>query len=215
MHRNPHPAIPYIDALYAPEDALLSEIRQTLSARNRAWQVGAHEGRLLQVLMAMAQVKTVVEIGTLAGYSTLWMARALPPEGHIITLERDPVHCTLAREFFARSQQQSQITLLEGDAQAHLRMLDGPFDMVFIDADKPAYNAYLDWAETRIRKGGLVVADNTLLFGSAYRDSPTADCAPSTWEQMRRFNVRLADPSRYTGLLFPTHEGMSVAVKLF
>jgi predicted O-methyltransferase YrrM len=214
MQRNSHPAIPYIEALYAPEDALLKEISQCLVERNTAWQVGAVEGRLLQVLIAMAGVKTIVEIGTLAGYSTIWMARALPEDGRIITLDRDPKHCELARGFFARSDVGHKITLLEGDAHKNLATLTGEYDMVFIDADKPSYNAYLDWAEIHVRKGGLVVADNTLLFGSVYQDAPPADTAPTTWKQMRAFNERLADRSRYTGLLFPTEEGLSVAYKI-
>ncbi len=215
MHRNSHPAIPYIEALYAQEDALLKEINATLEARNTAWQVGAVEGRLLQVLIAMAGIKTIVEIGTLAGYSTIWMARALPEGGHITTLDRDPKHCELARGFFARSDVADKITLLEGDAHANLKTLKGPVDMVFIDADKPSYNAYLDWAEANVRKGGLIVADNTLLFGSVYQNAPPNDTAPTTWKDMRRFNERLADASRYQGLLFPTEEGLSVAIKLF
>lgn len=215
MTRNSHPAIPYIEALHAPEDALLKEINATLAARDTAWQVGAVEGRLLQVLIAMVNVKTIVEIGTLAGYSTIWMARGLPEDGHITTLDRDPKHCELARGFFARSEVGHKITLLEGDAHASLKTLQGEFDMVFIDADKPSYNAYLDWAEVHVRKGGLIVADNTLLFGSVYQEVPPEGTAPTTWKQMRRFNERLADASRYAGLLFPTEEGLSVAVKLF
>jgi predicted O-methyltransferase YrrM len=212
-HKNSHPAIPYIQALYAKEDDLLREIRETLAARNTAWSVGAEEGRLLQVLLTLHGTKRVVEIGTLGGYSTIWMARALPQDGHIITLDHDPKHCELARGFFARSNVADKITLVEGDAKASLQTLTAPFDAVFIDADKPSYNVYLNWAEKNIRTGGLIIADNTLLFGTAHLDKAPEGVAPTTWNTMREFNQRLADTSKYVSVMVPTEEGLTVAVK--
>lgn len=217
MPRTPHPALDYIRTLYAPEDTLLARIRAALTDLNRGWQIGAEEGRLLQMLMRLHGAKRVVEVGTLLGYSAIWMARALPEGGHIITLEKDADHARLARGFIAESDVAERITLMEGDANTNLGTLstEAPFDMLFIDADKPGYNAYLDWAEQNIRQGGLIVADNTLLFGAAWQEKAPEGTAPSTHAAMRRFNARLADRRKYDATMIPTEEGLTVAVKLF
>lgn len=212
-----NPEIDYIRRLYAPEDALLREISQALIEHNIAIHIGAEEGKLLQFLITLHGVVNVVEIGTLAGYSALWMARALPPHGRVITLNKDPGHCTLAREFIAKSEISSRITMLEGDAHQLLPMIapQAPFDMIFIDADKISYPDYLDWAERYVRQGGLIVATHTLLFGTACIDTPPEGVTPATWNAMRQFNERLADSRRYFSVLIPTAEGLSIALKLF
>jgi len=217
MPKNESLSLDYIRKLYAVQDALLADIDETLHKLGMAIHIGAEEGRLLQLLMGLHGVKTVVEIGTLAGYSTIWMARALPPGGHLYTIDKDPEYITMARRFFDQSDVQDRITPLEGDATKILPSLAGkaPFDMVFIDADKPGYNGYLDWAENNIRMGGLIIADNTLLFGSMGLDAPPDDIAPATWHGMRRFNERLADPEKYFTAMIPTQEGLTVAIKLF
>ncbi len=216
MTRTANPNLDYIRKLYAPEDALQKEINASLAAMDMSIQVGAEEGKLLQFLVKTNNISTIVEIGTLGGYSAIWMARGLPAGGHVYTLERDPKHAALARGFFERSDVKDKITLLEGSALDTLKQLTakGPFDMVFIDADKISYDAYLDWAEANVRKGGLIVGDNTLLFGAAAQETPPENTAPTTWKNMRRFNERLADASKYYGLIMPTQEGLSVFIKL-
>jgi predicted O-methyltransferase YrrM len=217
MSRHPTPNLDYIRKLYAPQDALLEHISLRLHKENIAIHIGAEEGKLLQLLIRLHGIRTLVEIGTLAGYSTLWMARALPQGGHLHTIDKAAQHIVMAREHFAQSDVADKITLHEGDAHDVLPSLapQGPFDMVFIDADKNAYPDYLDWAEGHIRKGGLIVADNTLLFNTVALDQPSADIAPSTWKAMRLFNERLADRTRYFSTIIPTQEGLSVAIKLF
>jgi len=207
----------YIRELYAPEDRLLKDIGAALAERNIAIHIGAEDGKLLQLLITLHGVTNVVEIGTLGGYSAIWMARVLPPHGRVITLEKDPVHAMMAREFISQSDVADRITLLEGDAHQLLPMIapQAPFDMVFIDADKISYPDYLDWAEKNIRQGGLIIADNTLLFGAACQQSPPEGVAPATWNAMRQFNARLADRKRYFSTLIATPEGLSVALKLF
>lgn len=211
------PSLDYIRALYAQEDALLQSIRDELEAMNFAIQVGAEEGRILQLLIALHGTKTIVEIGTLAGYSTIWMARGLPSDGHIYTINRDAKHIEMAKQNFKNCECASKITMLEGDAHKVLPTLaeKSPFDMVFIDADKISYPKYLDWAEENIRKGGLIIADNTLLGGMVAEEKPPEGLAPTTWNNMRSFNKRLADTSKYNGVIIPTIQGLSVAVKLF
>ena len=222
MSRHPSPATDYIAALYATQDALLDDIDKMLKSQNIAMHVSANEGKLLQVLAAMHGAQTIVEIGTLAGYSTIWMARALTGDGHIYTLNKDARHIAMAKESFARFEAPGRITMLEGDARDSLEKLaqdsefkKRPLDMVFIDADKISYPAYLDWAEQHVRRGGLIVADNTFLFGSVWQESPPEGIAPTTWKGMRSFNERLADQGRYRSVMIPTTEGLSVAIKLF
>ena len=207
----------YIRKLYAPQDALLEEIASALEARNIAIQIGPEEGKLLQLLIHMSGVRTVVEVGSLFGYSAIWMARALPAGGKLYACNMDPDHINMARGYFGRSDVKDRIEMVEGDAHKTLPTLNakGPFDMLFIDAEKEGYNAYLDWAESNIRKGGLIVADNTLLFDAVAHDEPPPGTAPATWKHMRRFNQRLADERKYHALLLPTEEGLTVAIKLF
>ncbi len=210
-------ALDYIRKLYAPQDSLLKSIDATLHKLGIHMHIGAEEGKLLQLLVGLHGAKKLVEIGTLAGYSTLWIAAALPEDGHIYTIDKEPEHISMAAHFFDQSPLKEKITQLAGDAHDVLPQLaaEGPFDLVFIDADKLSYNDYLDWAETNVRKGGMIIADNTLLFGSMGLEAPPPHVAPATWHAMQLFNERLADPQRYFSTLIPTQEGLTVAVKLF
>lgn len=210
------PSVQYIRDNFAQEDTLLREIRSDLASRGRPINVGPDEGKILHVLLTMIQARKVVEVGTLGAYSTLWMARALPEEGHLWTCENDPAYAQLAGESIARSDCAGKITILEGNAADTLPTIEshGPFDAIFIDADKASYPAYLDWAETHIRSGGLIIGDNTFLFSAVYSEELPEGVRAKTRDAMRAFNARLADESKYTSILLPTIEGMTVAVKL-
>lgn len=218
------PKLDYIRRLYAPEDALLAQIRTTFENRGMAIQVGAEEGKLLQLLLQVHGARTVVEIGTLGGYSSIWMARALPAGGHIHTIEADAAHADIAREFIHKAGLMEKITLWEGKARDVLPRIAETLpvvDAVFIDADKINYPHYLDWAEAHLRPEGLLIADNTLLFGHVVDDSPpiiqAGDKNPirkSTWEAMRQFNSRLADTHKFSSILLPTEQGLSIALRL-
>ncbi len=217
MARYLTPSIDYIRKLYAAQDSLLTSIDESLLRLNIPMHIGAEEGKLLQMLITLHRAEKIVEIGTLAGYSTLWMARALPKGGHIYTINKDPQHIVMAKHFFDQSDVRDSITMLEGDAHAVLPQLAGeaPFDMIFIDADKISYNDYLDWAEANIRPFGLIVADNTLLHGTMGLDLPPQNISPTSWHNMRRFNERLADTQKYFTTMIATQEGLTVAIKLF
>lgn len=216
----------YIRTLFAPETPALQAVRAALSAPEDRISISPQEGKLLQLLIRMAGIKTVVEIGTLGGYSALWMAEALPAGGKIFTLEKDPARAHLARTHFAKFDTAKKITLVEGDAAQTLAALSAqaPFDMVFIDADKISYAHYLDWAEENIRTGGLIVGDNTFLFGTVWQDAQDGaqtdtrhgnPVRPTAWHAMRDFNARLSDAQKYQSILLPTQEGLTVALKLF
>lgn len=204
----------YIRALFGTENDAQKAARASLDGANDGISIYPEEARLLQLLIRLAGVKTIVEIGTLGGYSALSMAAALPPGGKIWTLEKDPARAALARSNIAS---ESRITLIEGDARQSLTQLSAqaPFDMVFIDADKLNYAHYLDWAETHVRRGGLVVGDNSLLFDAVWMQDRPPRVRDTALTAMRDFNRRLSDPQKYCGILLPTAEGMTIAQKLF
>jgi predicted O-methyltransferase YrrM len=200
----------YIRALFAPESQALQNARASITDANDGIIIHPEEGKLLQLLIRMNGVKNIVEIGTLAGYSALWMAEALPPDGRIITIEKDETRAALARRNIAH---EPRIELVTGDALQVLQQLKGPFDMVFIDADKINYTAYLDWAEVNVRQGGLIVGDNTFLFDAVWKDGPVDRVRETARAAMRDFNARLADAEKYHSILLPTEEGLTIAVR--
>lgn len=184
--------------------------------------LGLTEARLVAFLIRQNKCQKFVEIGTLTGASALWILQALPSDGRLWTLEKDPAHAAAAREVLKCD---ARATILEGDARETLKILssEGPFDGIFIDGNKAAYGDYLAWAEANVRAGGLIIADNVFLSGAVFAstDKPeTPDSSPQKAkfsfkqiEVMRAFNRRLADSSLYDSTLVPTPEGLLVAVK--
>ena len=147
-------------------------------------------GRLLETLVFAARPSSVLEIGTYSGGSALWMAGALPPGGRIVSLELDSEHAAFARRHIADAGLSEVIEVVEGPALDALAALDGPFDLVFLDADKPGYVAYLDAVLPKLADGGLVIADNTLRDGRVLAPENDGDRAISA------FNDRVVeDPS--------------------
>lgn len=205
----------YIRRLFAQETPAMQAARAAATAE-AADNISLHpeEGKLLQLLAQMAGAKKIVEIGTFYGYSALWLADALPAGGHLWTLEKDAARAARARDFIG---DRPDITLVEGDALQSLSGMapEGPFDMVFIDADKLSYAAYLDWAEENLRTGGLVVGDNTFLFDAVWQDGPVERVRETARAAMRDFNRRLADPARYRAVMLATGEGLTIAQKIF
>ena len=169
-------------------------------------QVGPNEGKLLALLLRLAQAKKVVEVGTLAGYSALWMARALPPDGHLWSVEVDPKHADVAQRNLKAAGLQDRVTVIEGPALGILEILQrhGPFDAVFIDADKGNYDHYGRWAAKNLRPGGLLLADNAFYFSELLDDSLESAA-------MRRFHLEVA--SAFDSVCIPTPDGMVVGVK--
>lgn len=204
----------YIRALFGHETAAQKSARESLTAAHDGISLHAEEARILQLLIRLSGLRTIVEIGTLGGYSALTMASALPADGRIITLEKDPSRAAQARRNTA---QEKRIEIIEGDARETLGQIGSraPFDMIFIDADKLNYAHYLDWAETHVCKGGIIAADNTLLFDAVWMAERPPRVRDTALAAMRDFNRRLADAKKYLGILLPTAEGMTIAQKLF
>jgi predicted O-methyltransferase YrrM len=132
-------------------------------------QVSPLQGRFLYIIARALQARRILEIGTLGGYSAIWLARALPRDGRLVTLEVNPKHAAVARKNLARAGVENLVQVRVGPALETLPELwaakEGPFDLVFIDADKPSYPDYLSWAVRLSRKGGMIVADNVVRRG--------------------------------------------------
>jgi predicted O-methyltransferase YrrM len=171
-----------------------------------AIQLGASEAKAVALLLRLAGARKVVEVGTLAGYSALVMARALPEDGHVWTVEFDPKHARVARENLGAAGLGSRVTVLEGAGLTVLPTLEplGPFDAVFVDADKRNYDGYGRWAARNVRKGGLLIGDNAFLFGRLLEDSAEAAA-------MRRFHEEAAET--FDTACLPTLDGMLVGLK--
>lgn len=207
----------YIENLFGEEDQALKDVRQALQRDGKEGiNIGPSEGALLHTLVKLGRVKTAVEIGTLYGYSAIWMARALPDDGRLYCVEKSEENFKKAADLIGASEVADKISLIQGDAAEVLEDLagKGPFDLVFIDANKGGYGKYLDWAEDNVRQGGLIVGDNTFLFGHVYGEGKTdSKMGPNPIQTMREFNLRLAQSDKYTSCLIPTDEGMTVAIK--
>jgi caffeoyl-CoA O-methyltransferase len=167
--------------------------------------VGPSEGRLLHLLMKLVGARRVVEVGTLMGYSAVQMARGLAPGGHLWTIEYEPRHAELARGNLAAAGLADRVTVEVGAGVEVLPRLEGhgPFDAVFIDADKGNYDQYGAWALRHLRPGGLVIGDNAYLFGDLLDDDPRAVA-------MRRFHQLVAE--RCDSVCIPTPDGLVVGI---
>jgi predicted O-methyltransferase YrrM len=155
------------------QDAALEEAQRAAEAAGLpAISVTAAQGKLLHLLVRMHGARKVLEIGTLAGYSTIWMARALPPGGKLISLEYEPKHAEVARSNIERAGESALVEVRVGEALKTLLELEGPFDLIFIDADKQNNAGYFQWALKLSRPGSVIVVDNVVREGEvANRDS--------------------------------------------
>lgn len=207
----------YIHNTFAKEPKELQAIRSAMTADEDKISVPPEDGRLLQLLVSLSGAKKIVEIGTLGGYSGTWMAQAMPRGGVLYTLEHEERRAKIAEKHFKKYAKGKKVNIILGDARKTLATLSkkGPFDMVFIDADKVSYAQYLDWAEENVKKGGLIVGDNTFLFDAVWSEKPVDRISQGALFSMLDFNKRLSDPKRYQSMMLNTGQGMTVARKLF
>ncbi len=153
------------DTMIPSDPALDGAIEASGAAGLPDIAVAPNQGKLLHLMARMAGARRILEIGTLGGYSTIWLARALPPDGHLVTLEYDPKHAEVARANIARAGLSDLVEVKTGRALDLLPGLTGPFDFAFIDADKISNAEYFRWALKLSRKGSVIVVDNVVRAG--------------------------------------------------
>jgi caffeoyl-CoA O-methyltransferase len=209
----------YISQLFVPPDASLEAARQSAEdAGLPGIHITPSQGKLLYLLALMCGARKILDIGTLVGYSALWMAKALPPDGQVITLEKDATCVKVARENIARAGLSDRIEVRQGEAKttlAHLNVeRNGQFDMVFLDTnDKYAYTTYLTSILPLTRPGTVIVADNTIVRGEVL-DSETTN---ENVRGIQQFNAALAAEPRVAATIVPMvgmkgYDGMAIAV---
>ena len=192
----------YVEELFAPPDpALEGALRRSRRAGLPEIHVSPNEGKLLQLLTGIAGARRILEVGTLGGYSTIHLARALPEDGFLVSLELDESYAELARQNLAEAGLEDRVEVWVGDARELLADMvenaEGPFDLTFIDADKESYPEYLEWALRLSQPGSLILADNTIRGGSVI--NPEDESARAT----REFNESLARDPRLSALILP------------
>jgi caffeoyl-CoA O-methyltransferase len=207
----------YITGLFPSDPALEMVLQATRAAGMPQINVSPVQGRLLHVLALTCGARMILEIGTLAGYSAIWMARALPADGKLITLESDPKHAEVAQANIARAGLADRIEVRLGVALDVLPQLvaegKGPFDLIFIDADKTNLTTYFEWAVRLARPGSLIITDNVIRHGEVLDDSS----ADAGLQGVRRFNEALAADRRVTATIVQMvgikgYDGMALAV---
>ena len=208
----------YIDDLFVPGDDVLDAVlRSTVEAGLPEIQVSASQGKLLYLLARLGHARRILELGTLARYSTIWLGRALPEGGWLISLELSRRHAEVARANLERAGLSDRVEVREGAALDSLPKLEaegaGPFDLVFMDADKDNYPAYLDWALRLTRPGSLIVADNVVRGGGVLRPALGDESARGA----HAFNQALAAEPRVEATALQTvggkgHDGFAVTL---
>jgi predicted O-methyltransferase YrrM len=204
----------YITGLFASEDDALRSAREEMLLEGMPGiSVSASEGKVLHILARIIGARRILEIGTLGGYSTIWLARALPPEGKLISLEIDPRYADVARRNLKRAGLEEKVEVRVGPALKSLSRLtagaEGPFDLVFIDADKDGYVNYLRKAMPLVREGGLVLGDNTL---------PDAVLDPVAESGTKRYNAEVSAHPNLNSILVPVLrsrgiDGLLISIK--
>ena len=208
----------YISNLFNDEDTILKETIESLDKEGLPQiSVSSNQGKFLQIMATLCNAKKILELGTLGGYSTIWLARALPENGKLITIEYDQHHADVAQQNINKANLQAKVEIKVGKAIDILPQLiannEGPFDMIFIDADKPPYTEYFQYALELSRPGTLIICDNVIREGKVLDDN----CTDEMVKGAQRFNQMLGKNQRVTATIIQTvgtkeHDGMAIAV---
>lgn len=206
----------YINGLFEKPDEVLAATEQSIiNAGIPQISISPNQGKFLQLMARLCHAKKILEIGTLAGYSTIWMARALPENGKLITLEFDTTHASVAKKNISRAGLDPVVDIIVGKALDTLPQLvnEAPFDMIFIDADKPPYTEYFQWALKLSRPGTLIIADNVIRDGKVLADESPDEMVAG----VKRFNTALAANPAVHATIIQTvgvkeYDGMALAV---
>lgn len=200
----------YCEAHTTPESAVFEALAKETRASTQSpeMQVGQLQGMFLRCLVRAARARRVLEIGTFTGYSSLMMAEGLPEGGEIITLDIDPKATGIARAYWERSPHGEKIKLVLGRADDSLAAIDGPLDLVFIDADKQSYIRYWDAIVPKVRSGGVIVADNVLWSGEVLEPKEADALA------LDAFNKHVRADTRVEQTMLTVRDGVTLACKL-
>ena len=201
----------YLAERTTPEDDFLRDLRASAVREGiPAISIGPAQGAFLQILLRLRGAREVIEVGTLAGYSALWMARALPHGGHLRTIEYADKHADFAERWIARSDVADRVTVHRGKGADVLRTFaDASADAAFLDADKGNYPVYLEESLRILRPGGLVLVDNAFAFGELFAETPS----DRETQAVRDFNEIMARERRVQGVIVPLGDGLWVGVK--
>jgi predicted O-methyltransferase YrrM len=207
----------FCDLFVQSDPALEAALKASADAGLPPISVAPNQGKLLHLLAKINGSKRILEIGTLGGYSTIWMARALPADGRLVTLEFDPKHAAVARENFARAGLANKIDLRVGKAIESLPKLAaekaGPFDLIFIDANKSGTPDYFSWAMKLARPGTIIIVDNVVRDGNVI-DAKSTD---QDIQGIRKFAEMVSKDSRVTATALQTvgmkgYDGLAICV---
>lgn len=197
--------------------ALQTALEESRAAGLPPYNISAPQGQFLHILARSINARRILEIGTLGGYSTIWLARALPPDGRLITLEYEPRHAAVARENLERAGVSSQVEVRVGAALDRLPTLErenlGPFDLFFIDADKANIPAYFDWALRLARVGAIIIIDNVVRDGEV----ANAQSRDASVLGVRRLMERMRDERRISATALQSvgskgYDGFAIAL---
>jgi len=199
----------YIVDTFAPEDDILRDVVSDAKSKNLPMiQVSPELGKFLYLLIKIINAKNILEIGTLAGYSSIWLARALPDEGKLTTLEISVEHAEAAKINFNKAGLNDKIDLIIGNAMDSLdKLKNKKFDLVFIDADKTGYPGYFDKVILLMNKGGIIAADNTLRKGQVIRENTDEGT-----EGIKIYNKKVANDPRVESMLVPISDGVTLCL---
>ena len=206
----------YAEDIFRPEDDLLRGIRyRSEQAGLPTIQVATMDGLHLEVLTRAMGVKKAIEIGTLGGYSGVCICRGMGAQGKLLTFEVSERHAEVARKSFDEAGFKNNAEVIVGPAILNLPRVNkqGPFDLVFVDADKENYPYYLKWAAENLRIGGVLLADNTFGWGHIADKKLDAETQVSV-EALRSFNLECAQGGRFRATVLPTGEGLTMGVKI-
>lgn len=208
----------YISKLVAQEDDVLQAVNRSIEQADMPQiSISASQGKFLQLLAKLIQAGKILELGTLAGYSTIWLARALPKDGKLISIEYDEKHAAVALTNIKKAHLQERVDIRVGKALDILPQIEekkeGPFDLIFIDADKPPYFEYFEWAIKLARPGTLIIADNVIREGKVL-DAENTD---ERVKGVQRLNESLSKDTRVFSTIIQTvgtkeHDGMILAI---
>jgi len=208
----------YIGDLLAPEDPVLQSIEKSLETANIPQQsIYPNQGKLLQLFVKLSKAKRILEIGTLGGYSTIWLARVLPDDGKIITIELNEDYAKVAQQNIKKAGMQKNVEIRIGEALDVLSQLNDEhveaFDIVFLDAHKPSYIQYFEWALSHTKMGSLIIADNVIRNGEVLKKN----CTDEKVIGVQKFNKMLSENKRVFSTIITNasgngFDGMSISV---